>query len=140
MNGDNPRRAGLLHRCAKGPLLSGWQAKTAGSPAVNALAWIDLCFALYATGQILARITDHGDCSANQRNINEANDTQPDLNKTLWDLFVPGALQDPWYQGPKRMPRMADTEIVDWRAILQSVRANKRFLQLLVRLPLMLII
>ncbi|EAA7510279.1 hypothetical protein B6K78_11015 [Salmonella enterica subsp. enterica] len=58
MNGDNPSQSRpLAASLRKGPLLSGWQAKkTAGSPAVNA-CMDRFVFCLYATGQILARIT-----------------------------------------------------------------------------------
>ncbi|EBJ5986362.1 hypothetical protein AR968_11840 [Salmonella enterica subsp. enterica serovar Hadar] len=59
MNGDNPSQSRpLAASLRKGPFLSGWQAKkTAGSPAVNA-CMDRFVFCLYATGQILARITD----------------------------------------------------------------------------------
>ncbi|EBJ4199374.1 hypothetical protein DT870_12435 [Salmonella enterica] len=65
----------MLHRCARGRFcLDGRQKKTAGSPAVNfcldgrqkktaGSPAVNACmdrfvFCLYATGQILARITD----------------------------------------------------------------------------------
>ncbi|MGL0425185.1 hypothetical protein O6V28_22685, partial [Salmonella enterica subsp. enterica] len=52
------RAAPLRHRCAWGRFcLDGRQKKTAGSPAVNA-CMDRFVFCLYATGQILARITD----------------------------------------------------------------------------------
>ncbi|AZT37379.1 hypothetical protein ELZ88_11835 [Salmonella enterica subsp. enterica serovar Karamoja] len=59
MNGDNPSQSRpLAASLRKGLLLSGWQAKkNAGSPAVNA-CMDRFVFCLYATGQILARITD----------------------------------------------------------------------------------
>ncbi|EAR0003625.1 hypothetical protein AH448_24085 [Salmonella enterica subsp. diarizonae] len=59
MNGDNPSQSRpLLHRCTRGRFcLDFGQKKTAGSPAVNA-CMDRFVFCLYATGQILARITD----------------------------------------------------------------------------------
>ncbi|AZS99631.1 hypothetical protein E6C69_01475 [Salmonella enterica subsp. enterica serovar Typhimurium] len=59
MNGDNPSQSRpLAASLRKGRFcLDGRQKKTAGSPAVNA-CMDRFVFCLYATGQILARITD----------------------------------------------------------------------------------